>query len=153
MAKTNMLCPFTNRLCDECVLYRGRHYYLCFCKEYRGYIGESKGDAKPGVLKHTVDFQALGRLVEPWADAGCRVGAELEVKLKVIDMESGKSRLCQLEETRAWDWSNPQKMRVISGLQITSWDKLVEILRYKAEKGYQEVELYEAPRFMLLGGG
>jgi len=29
----------------------------------------------------------------------------------------------------------------------------MEILRYKAETGCEEVELYEAPRFMLLAGG
>jgi len=35
-----MLCPFSGKLCKECALYRGRHYYLCFCKEYRGYLDE-----------------------------------------------------------------------------------------------------------------
>lgn len=39
MAKERMVCPFSNRLCEECALYRGRHYYLCFCREYRGYLG------------------------------------------------------------------------------------------------------------------
>lgn len=41
MAKERMNCPFTNRLCEECALYRGRHYYLCFYEKYRGYLGES----------------------------------------------------------------------------------------------------------------
>jgi hypothetical protein len=40
MAKTKMLCPFTNKLCRECAQYRGRHYYLCYCSKYRGYIGD-----------------------------------------------------------------------------------------------------------------
>ena len=40
MAKEKMICPFSNRLCEECALYRGRHYYLCFCEKYRGYIAE-----------------------------------------------------------------------------------------------------------------
>jgi hypothetical protein len=39
VAKDRMICPFSNRLCEECALYRGRHYYLCFCQEYRGYLG------------------------------------------------------------------------------------------------------------------
>jgi len=34
-----MICPFSSRVCEECALYRGRHYYLCFCQEYRGYLG------------------------------------------------------------------------------------------------------------------
>ena len=103
MAKTDMFCPFTNKLCNECALYRGRHYYLSFCKQYRGYIGESEEHAKSGVLRHSVDFQALGNWVEPWAGASCRPGAEPKVKLKVIDMESGETRVCQLEETKTWD--------------------------------------------------
>ena len=44
-------------------------------------------------------------------------------------------------------------MRVIDGWQVTSMEMLFEIMCYKAEKGYKEVELYEAPRFMLLAGG
>lgn len=43
MAKEDMLCPFTGKLCRECSLYRGRHYYLCFNKKYRGHL------EKPGV--------------------------------------------------------------------------------------------------------
>jgi hypothetical protein len=38
MAKERMICPFSNRICEECALYRGRHYYLCFYQEYRGYL-------------------------------------------------------------------------------------------------------------------
>jgi hypothetical protein len=41
MAKAEMICPFSSKLCKECALYRGRHYYLCFCKRYRGYVGKS----------------------------------------------------------------------------------------------------------------
>jgi len=153
MAKIDMFCPFSHRLCSECALYRGRHYYLGFCKQYRGYIGESKENAKSGVLQHSVDSRALENWAEPWAGAGLRPEAELEVKLKVIDMETGETRVCEFNEAKTWDWSNPEMMRVIGGLQITSWDKLVELLSFKAGKGYQEVEIYEAPRFMLLGGG
>jgi hypothetical protein len=52
-----------------------------------------------------------------------------------------------------WDWNNPEMMRIFGGFQITNWDKLVEVASFKARKGYQEVEVYEGPRFMLLGGG
>ncbi len=38
MAKEKMLCPFSGKLCQECPLYRGRHYYLCFNKSYRGHL-------------------------------------------------------------------------------------------------------------------
>jgi len=42
MAKTKMICPFSGKLCKECPQYRGRHYYLCFAKKYRGYLGDSE---------------------------------------------------------------------------------------------------------------
>jgi hypothetical protein len=43
MAKLKMICPYSHQLCRECSVFRGRHYYLCFCKDYRGYLGK---DAK-----------------------------------------------------------------------------------------------------------
>jgi hypothetical protein len=39
MAKSPMICPFSKTLCRECSFYIGRHYYLCFCKDYRGHLG------------------------------------------------------------------------------------------------------------------
>ena len=49
MAKTKMMCPFSGQLCEECPIYRGRHYNLCFDKKYRGHLDESKQSkqAKP----------------------------------------------------------------------------------------------------------
>jgi len=151
MAQIDMLCPFSDRLCDECPLYRGRHYYLCFCEKYRGYIGKSKGNTKPGTNQHSVDFQALWKQLEPWA--GHRPEAEPKIKLKVIDMETGEVRVCPLDKAKTWDWDNPKMIRVVSGFHITSWDRLVELASFKAKKGYQEVEIYEGPRFMMLAGG
>jgi len=95
----------------------------------------------------------LWKLVQPWANAGLQPEAKSKIKLKVIDVESGATRVCDLDEAKTWEWDNPQMMRVIGDLQVTSWDKLVEIASFKAKKGHQEVEIYEAPRFMLLGGG
>ena len=46
MAKDKVKCPFSNKLCKECALYRGRHMNLCYVQDYRGYLGESK---KPAV--------------------------------------------------------------------------------------------------------
>ncbi len=44
MAKIKMICPFSKQMCRECAQYRGRHYYLCYKSNYRGYVGESKKD-------------------------------------------------------------------------------------------------------------
>jgi hypothetical protein len=98
----------------------------------------------------SVDSKTWARLKQLWAG---RLEAEPKVRLKVIDMESGKVRFCELEEAKTWDWSNPEMMRMVNGVQLTSWEKLAELVSFKAKKGYHEVEVYEAPRFILLGGG
>ena len=53
MAKTIMKCPFSKGLCEECAIYRGRHYFLCFCEKYRGYIDSPGGTSErnsPGAI-------------------------------------------------------------------------------------------------------
>jgi hypothetical protein len=60
MAKEDMLCPFSGKLCRECPLYRGRHYYLCFSKKYRGHLEKSEEITKrtnPGTSKVKPDEQ------------------------------------------------------------------------------------------------
>jgi hypothetical protein len=42
MAKDRVMCPFSNKLCKECALYRGRHLNLCYIPDYRGYLGVGK---------------------------------------------------------------------------------------------------------------
>ncbi|MFY9814187.1 MAG: hypothetical protein WBQ62_10505 [Dehalococcoidales bacterium] len=42
MAKDKVKCPFSNKLCQECALYRGRHMNLCYCRDYRGYLGVNR---------------------------------------------------------------------------------------------------------------
>ncbi len=46
MAKAEMMCPFSGKSCKECPIYRGRHYYLCFCKQYRGYVKEAEKESR-----------------------------------------------------------------------------------------------------------
>jgi hypothetical protein len=41
MAKVSMRCPFSGVLCKDCPVYRGRHFYLCFCEKYRGCLPEA----------------------------------------------------------------------------------------------------------------
>ena len=36
MAKVKMICPITKRPCIECAIYRGRHFCICFSREYQG---------------------------------------------------------------------------------------------------------------------
>ncbi len=64
MAKTKMLCPFTKGFCKECSQYRGRHYYLCYCKKYRGYLeaSEAMNDQSPA-KKNTVLMREISSLI------------------------------------------------------------------------------------------
>jgi len=55
MAKEKMLCPFSDRLCRECPLYRGRHYYLCYHRAYRGRIENHESLTQKGTRKPPVD--------------------------------------------------------------------------------------------------
>jgi len=49
----DVLCPFSNRPCRDCSLYRGRHYALCYSESYRGYMGQAGGGA---AITHRAPF-------------------------------------------------------------------------------------------------
>ena len=145
MDKGKFLCPFTNKTCHECVLYRGRH---CFIDNH---LQEKAHRSKPADIK--ADFQALSEALHPQSEGRARSGEMPQIALRVIDVEKGTSEVCPLEEARQWDWGDEQTIRLIDGRQLTSCDGLVEILAHKAAKGYPEVKIYVAPRFMVLAGG
>jgi hypothetical protein len=89
----------------------------------------------------------------PSAKDGTDLEKVLRIRLKVIDRETGESRYCSVAETKAWDWANPEYWRIVNGWQITSYQGLLNLLYLKAEKGYEEIVLMEAPRFTMLSGG
>jgi hypothetical protein len=76
-----------------------------------------------------------------------------KIRLRLTDRESGESRYCSLDEAKTWDWGDPETWRMIGGWQITSFQGLLKILYLKMEKGIEEVEILEAPRFTMLAGG
>jgi hypothetical protein len=76
-----------------------------------------------------------------------------KIRLKLTDRESGQSRYCTLDEAKTWDWGDPETWRMIGGWQISSFQGLLKILYVKMEKGIEEVEIIEAPRFTMLAGG
>jgi hypothetical protein len=155
MAKTPMRCPFNDKLCSECTLYRGRHYYLCNCEHYRGYIKPNNKIIKDGKLE-SVGLEKIKKLVEPWSDVSDKVkenNFEPKIKLKIIDMESGNQSTCEPGEAKTWKWDDPTIMRIVAGHQVESWEKLAEIIRYREEKGATVLVIYEGPRFMMIAGG
>ena len=76
-----------------------------------------------------------------------------KMKLILLDRETGEDRCCTLEEAETWDWADPEYWRIVNGWQITSFDGLLFLLSMKAEKGVTEIEILQAPRFMMLSGG
>jgi hypothetical protein len=155
MAKTPVRCPFNDKLCIECTLYRGRHYYLCNCEHYRGYIKPKNKVITDGKLE-SAGFDNIKRLLEPWTVVSHEIKEnmfERKIKLKIIDMESGKERICQPAEAKTWKWDDSAIMRIVAGHQVDSWAKLIEIIRYQEEKGVKELVIYEGPRFMMIAGG
>ena len=145
MEKSKFVCPFTNQSCHRCMLYRGRH---CYIDNHQKDRVQSSGtdDIK-------AYFKVLDEALTPQLDAGARSGEMPHITLRVIDVENGISSVCPLEQARQWDWNDEQTIRMIDGRHITSWDTLFNVLSHKAAKGYPEVKLYEAPRFMVLAGG
>ena len=153
MENIAMTCPFSKKVCTDCVLYRGRHHYFSLSKLRRGVTDGPQKSSKSGLRALSDDFEVLKKSSEPWAGKYDEPRGEPAIRLKVIDVESRVTRICSLSEAKKWDWTNPRIWRVIDGRQIKSLDGLIEILCYKAEAGLEEVELYEAPRFMFLTGG
>jgi hypothetical protein len=144
MNNKDFVCPFTHNSCYECVLYRGRHYYINKYRERRGDISSAELQAY---------FQALENRLEPWADVEPLPETDLKIRLGVINVETGENRIYSLAEVKHWDWGDSETVRQIDGIQINSWAKLVKVLSYKVATGHREVKIYEAPRFMVLAGG
>ncbi len=46
LAKKEMICPFSGRLCRNCAIYTGRHYFLCYAKNYKGSLVRERGEGE-----------------------------------------------------------------------------------------------------------
>lgn len=71
MAKYKMVCPITGGMCVDCAIYRGRHYYLCFSKDYHGALMDPN---QIETLKHkggTTRDEKFGMPDEIPISAGC----------------------------------------------------------------------------------
>ncbi|HEY3276572.1 MAG TPA: hypothetical protein VGJ94_08120 [Syntrophorhabdaceae bacterium] len=78
---------------------------------------------------------------------------ELTIRLRVFDGETKEKKIVNIEEAQAWDWKDPNIWRVVNGWQIHSYEALVSLLHRNQEKGVEEIEMLEAPRFSMLSGG
>jgi len=64
MAKTPMKCPFNDKLCIECNLYRAGIIICAIVKNYRGYIPH-RDLAAPSPASQSAAFEKLKRMTEP----------------------------------------------------------------------------------------
>jgi hypothetical protein len=76
-----------------------------------------------------------------------------KIRLTLYDRENGTSRPVSLDEAKTWNWGDPETWRMIGGWQVTSFQQLLNLLYLKMQKGVEEVEIMEAPRFTMLSGG
>ncbi|HMK52408.1 MAG TPA: hypothetical protein VK551_07895, partial [Thermodesulfobacteriota bacterium] len=98
--KKSMTCPFSNKVCTECAIYRGKHHYLSILKQDQGSTEQQKGHAKPPVATLCVEFQALKESVErylvlpafPGPGKHIEKRGNPQIKLKVIDVENRTTR-------------------------------------------------------------
>lgn len=148
MAKLPMRCPFNGKMCKECPIFRGRHFYLCTNEHYRGYIKTVDKVESDKQTQH-VDFNTIKKLCEPWSATGNELNTEPKIKLKVINKEAGTIQIYEPGEAKKWEWNNPEIMRTFNGIHIGSFNKLMEIIRYQEMKEAEEVTVVEAPWFML----
>ncbi|MHB8111454.1 MAG: hypothetical protein ACYDHW_15620 [Syntrophorhabdaceae bacterium] len=134
-------CPFTNALCTECGVYRGRHRHIVLHRH-----SDKQND-------HISDyFKAVNEYLDPWAGKGGD-NSKPTIIFRVLNMENRISRICEFTEAKSWDWGDPTTIRLIDGWHVKNYNNLIDILCYKQEKGHKEAELQECPRFMLLSGG
>jgi hypothetical protein len=78
---------------------------------------------------------------------------KFKIRLRLYDRESGASRMVSLDEAKTWNWGDPETWRMVGGWQVTSFQQLLNLLYLKMQKGIEEVEIVEAPRFTMLAGG
>lgn len=78
---------------------------------------------------------------------------DLKVKLRIVDGETKETFFVEIEDAQTWDWKNPEVWRVIDGWQVTSYGSLLYLLHKKEQKGFDVVEMLQAPRFSMLSGG
>ena len=150
MAKIKRICPFNHRSCAYCTFYSGRHCYTDFHK-----IRQGSHNGKIPDLNKVPLLSLHGYEPQSGNNGKAKSRKDLpEIKLKVIDMITEQSRIESLDNASAWVWDDPDKQRFINGtVHITSWEQLLDYCRRRAGRGEKEIIIYEAPSYLLIGGG
>jgi hypothetical protein len=151
MAKIKRICPFNHKSCAYCTFYSGRHCYTDF---HRVRAGNRFDGSMPDLNK--IPLLSLHRYGQGTEDNGKGKSKQLliGIKLKITDMITEQTRIENLDSAKSWVWDNPDTQRFINGtVHITSWRQLIDYCRRKAKRGEKEIIIYEAPSYLLIGGG
>jgi hypothetical protein len=134
MARNKTICPFNQKACIDCVLYRGRH-------QCNAIIGYENSAAVLSEIQAMLNPSASFKETDP------------KVKIFYVNIEDRTSKEVELADLQNIDWENNFFERKIDGIHIHSWKSLLGVLKYKENEGKNSVEFIEAPGFMLYGGG
>jgi hypothetical protein len=151
MAKVKRICPFNHRACAYCTFYSGRHCYTDFHKIHgRNHDGNAMPDLNkiPLLSLHGYEQQPEGN--------GKNKSKKIlpDIRLKVTDMVTEQARIEDLDHAAKWEWNDPDRQRFINGtIHVTSWGQLLDYCRRRAKRGEKELVIYEAPSYLLIGGG
>ena len=133
------ICPFNQRACINCTLYRGRHQ----CSKINSSINDLS------VLNE------IERMLNP-ETSNNSLASDLNIQIHYVNVEDMTSAYVSLSELKDLDldWESTFMIRKIDGIHIYSWDVLMKTIQYKIEtEGKPRVELVESPAHMLYGGG
>jgi hypothetical protein len=151
MAKVKRICPFSHKSCADCSFYVGRHCYTDFHKTHYHYLAEHRK-----LDFNKIPLLSLHPMPEHSSGNGSKKTAKTlpRIRLKVVDMITEQTRTEDLEHAMSWVWDDPDKQRFINGtIHITSWKQLLDYCRHRAKRGEKEIIIYEAPSYLLIGGG
>ncbi len=74
----------------------------------------------------------------------------MRLRVTTTDSRGTSVRVCELEEARTWDYADPARIIAVGGIQVRSWEELLEIVSGEAYRNRDEVEVYQMPP--LVGG-
>ena len=132
MSEKVKVCPFNkNMKCKDCTLYRGRHNYHCATSNVKN----------EDTLKDLENLLNPSRVMENYQE-------DINVKITYVDDEEITRKEVHYTELKDLDWGNPFFLRKIDGLHCSSYEKLLNILKFKQMEGKDSVELVERPIHM-----
>jgi hypothetical protein len=129
--KEKIMCPFNKKMvCRDCILYRGRHS-SCGSK--------ARNDAN--------DLEALKKIMNPDLITAATED-NIDVKVTYINLDDDIAREMNISELKDLNWNEIYFIKTINGIQIKSWEDMLQTLKFKEQEGRKSVELVDSPAHM-----